>query len=611
MKRAFLSVMFFLVVSQAASGQDFVGKAKAALATRDTSVAIVNFQEAVKAGQRTAECNFYLGAIAMARHKTADAIGYLEASLKVTDDNVDALKLLGDAYLLNKNVSGALGQYARAEKLAKKNPAVLTAYGNALLAADSVDGAIKFLVLAKEYDPNNPSIYVGLGDAYYKQNVLVLGISNYQKAVELDPKNIGIRYTLAKIFEKNRQYNEAVKEYDGVIAVDSTYADAYLMKGRILVLAKQFNRAVPPLRKFVHLKPKSAEGTAFLAKALFGADDFAEAAKTAEKSLAIDSGNVDTWRIYAHSLVETKDYKYALVGYAALQRRKAFKTEDQSKYGTALFGLGREEEALSALLAAVAADSSNCDPYFNLGSIYMKKQEYEKAAAMFEKKITCDPRSLSAYLNASACYMQPSLKNYPRVRELLTHVLELKPDFLLGRLWLGRYFVQVDSLDAAKQQYDEVVKQGTANPEKYRKEMGEANSQIGQYYFVTKQYDRSIDSFRKAISLGTDNASLHLMWGQSLLQLLDPKGDKADNKKKVDEAVKQDRRAIELDAGSAPAHLWLAQSLVFSRVEGDNEGNTKLKEEACAEYRKVLKIDPRNEDAKKGMERIGCPGAGK
>jgi tetratricopeptide (TPR) repeat protein len=598
-----------LTCVQLGYAQDFIGKAKISLGTRDTTLAIKNFEEALKAGQKTAECNYYLGAIAFARNKTDDAISYLQASLKGNDENVEALKVLGDAYMLKKNTEEALTQYRKAERLAKKNPAVLTAYGEALLAADSTDAAIRMLVLAKEYDATDPAIFRGLGDAYLKQNVLPLAISQYQKAVELDPKNISTRFALARLFAKGRQYNDAVREYDGVITIDSTYADAYFAKGNILLLAKQYKNAIPPLRKCVMLRPKSAEGATLLAKALFGAHDYPEAAQAAERALALDSTNVDIWRISAYSLVEMKDFRTALGAFGALQRRKAFKPEDQTKYGAALFGLGKEDEALNSLLAAVQLDSANCDPYSSLGSIYMNKRDYEKAAAMFEKKIACEPGKLSAYLNGAACYMQ--LKAFPRVRQLLTHVLDVEPELLLGRFMLARYFTQVDSLSMAKEQYDEVLKVAATNPEKYKKEMGEAHGQTGQYYFIMRQYERAIESFKRTVPLGYDNPSLHLMWGQSLLQLLDPKGDQAENKKKIDEAVRQFRRTIELEPNSEQGHLWLAQGLVFSRVEGDNAGNQRLKDEACGEYRKVLKVNPRNEDAKKGIERIGCPGVGK
>ena len=207
--------------------------------------------------------------------------------------------------------------------------------------------------------------------------------------------------------------------------------------------------------------------------------------------------------------------------------------------------------------------------------------------------------------------MQPVLKNYTRTRELLTKALELRPDFLLGRIWLARYYSQVDSLDNAKQQYDEVLKEIGSNTEKYRKEAGEAYYLTGSYYFTMKQYDRAVDSFRKAFGVQYDNAGLQLIWGQAVLQTLDPKQDQGDNKRKIDEAIQHFRKATAMDPNSAAAHLWLGQGLVLARVEGDNEGNKKLADEACSEYRKVLRVDPGNADAKKAMERIGCPGASK
>jgi tetratricopeptide (TPR) repeat protein len=595
-----------LLTTQSVFGQDIYNKAKGALAARDTTAAIAGFQEAVKAGQKAGDANYYLGALMFARHRVDEALGYLQASITINDENVDALKLAGDALMMKKDVVGALGMYRRATKLAPKNPGVNTAFGLALLGADSVDAAIVQLTRAKEFTPENAALYDALGDAYLKQNVLVLAISNYQKAAELDAKNIGYHRKLAKVLSRNRQYTEAVKEYDTVIGIDSTFAEAQLEKGRIYFLAKQYKKGIGPLLTYTQLQPKSVEGAQLYAKALFGADESADAAKAAEKALTLDSSAVEIWRIQAHSLSDVKDYAGALRAFGGLTRRNALKAEDQGKYGAALFGIGKEDEAMSALLAAVAADSTNCDPYFNLGFLYMKKQDYDNAAAMFEKKLGCDPRSLSAYVNGAACHMQR--KNYSRARELLMKAIELKPDFLQGRLWLGRYYAQVDSLDLAKEQYDQVIKEGNGSQDRYKKEVGEAYQMTGSYYFIAQKYAASVESFRKAAAIGYENAGLHLSWGQALLQTLDPSGDEADNKRKKEEAIKHFRRCIELDPNNAQGHLWLGQSLVLSRVEGDNEGNKKLAEEACNEFRKALKLDPKNQDAKKSMERIGCAG---
>jgi tetratricopeptide (TPR) repeat protein len=610
MKRILLLILA-VGISCGAAGQESLVRARSALAGKDTASALASLLEALKQGAKPAEVNYLLGAIAYERGKMDDAISYLQTSVRADDENADALALLGLALTERKDLAGALGHLRRAEKFGKKNPRVLLALGRAMLAADSTDAAIQRLTLAKEYDPNNPQIYVLLGDAFLKQNVPPLAISNYQEAIKITPKDVTTRGKLAKVFEDQRNYTEAVRVYDDVLVLDSTNTTAMLAKGKILVRARLFPRALGPLKRYTEVFPMSVEGSQYYAKALSGAGYFIDAAKEGHRSLRLDSSNADIWRLVAEAQLETKDFAGALKAYNGLKRHKAFKNEDYAGYGNALVGVGREEEALSALLSAVVADSTNCDPYYNLGSLYMKKRDWGKAAAMFEKKIGCDPRSLGAYLNASACYLQPANKNFERARELLMKTLEIKPDFLYGRLWLGRYYSQVDSLDQARAQYEEVLKQIGSNTDRYKNEAGEAHYMLGSSYFTTKQYSRVTESMRKASQLGYDNAGLQLTWGQALLQLLDPEKGQEENKKLVEEAIGHFRKATAMDQGSAGAHLWLAQALVLARVEGDNEGNKKLKEEACGEYRKVLRLDPGNTDAKKGMERIGCPGAGK
>ncbi len=599
-------IVLLLVASQALNAQDIYNKAKASLAARDTAAAVTSFQDAVRAGQKLTESNYYLGAISFARRNSDDAVNYLTASVKADDDNVEAVKLLGDAYLEKKDSKNALAQYRAAAKLAPKDCALFVAYGQALVAADSNDAAIIQLTRAKECMPDNPSIYISLGDAYFKIGVKPLAITNYQKASELAPKKLDIQLKVARSLVANKDWNEAVKAYIVAEAIDSTFADPYLEHGRILVLAKLYRKAAPPLMRFVKLSPKHVEGSVLYAKALFGSDIFSEAASAALASLQMDSSNVDLWRIRAHSLVETKDFKGALEAFAALQRRNAIKQEDYIMMGRAYFGAGMDTEAMNSFQKAMATDSSNCDVFFPLGSLYMKKQDYKKASEMFEKKILCDSSSLSAHLNAALTYQQPGNLNLPRARELFLRVVDLRPDYLNGRLYLARYYMQVDSFDIAEAQYLEVVRLIGDQVEKNKAVYGEAYKLLGSLYMVKKQYPRAIDAFRKAQSVGAEDANMHLSWGLATLQTLDPKDPAEDNKKKNDDAVKHFRICIEKEPNNVQGLFWLGECLIRSRVPGDDELNKKLKDEACALWKKVLKLDPKNDDAKKGLDRIGC-----
>ncbi len=604
MKSAKLFLLLSCIVHVTVA-QDSFNKAKASLAARDTVRAIAAFQDALKAGQKPSESNYFLGVIAFNQSRYDDAIQFLSAAVKINDEYVDALIALGDAYSMKGDAANAVAQYKRAAKVAPKDCRVPASYGAALVELNQLDGpegAIVQLTKAKECDPNNAAVYVSLGDAYYKQGVIPLANANYEKALELSPKDLETQLKVARAYAKNRQYNEAIKAFESAVKIDSMNFDGYFEAGKILFRAKQYRRAAPFLYRAVNLKPKHVEAASLYAQTLAAAELWGEAVKAGATAVKLDSSSTENWRAYAYALTENREYKGALSAFATLERRKAMKPEDYSYFGRALYSAGEKQKALEILLKAVQADSTNCDPYFNLGSLYMEQRDYATAARMFEKKIECDPKSLTAYVNAGISYMQPP-KNLPRARALFLKAIELKPDFFSALLWLARYYAEVDSVVAMKQTYDDVIRLGSEDPVKNKSALNEAYIQLGSYYFGQKNYAAALDNFRKALTYG-ESGGLQLAVGQCLI--LTRGDDPDDNRKRTEEAITKFRRAIQLDPNNAQAHFWLGNSLLYLRIEGDTQKNRELNEEACSEFRKALRLDPKLDDAKKAMERIGC-----
>jgi len=606
------TVRWFLILALAATtatAQDNLAKGKLALSTRDTAAAIESFAAALKAGQRPAESSYYLGAIAYAQRRYDDAQRYLEESVKFDDENVDALSTLARVYVYKKNTTAALAAYHKTQKYAAKNASIATGYGMALLSVDSVDAAIVQLTRAKDLDGNNAEVYAALGQAYLKQNVPPMSVTNYQRAIELSPKQYLYRDSLASVYLRMKNYKDAVAQYDTIAMSDTTNVEPLLDIGRILskAVGQQKVLAVHPLERYLLKNPKSVEGLTLLTQIYFQLEYYDSAAAVGSRAIAVDPKNPELYREMGKSLIEKfqKDYKGAVAAYEKVKAMNAFKPEDHAGYGAALAGVGgHDDDAMAELLAAVKADSTNCDPYFPLGSLYMTKKDYTTAATWFEKKIACDPKSLSSYLNASLCYWQ--LKDWEKIRSLLDRALALKPDYLTTRLWLARYFVQTDSLENANEEYDIVIREGSANLDKYKKEVGEAYMMKASYEFTKQRYQASIDNLRKALGVGYENSALHLTWGQAVLQTLDPKESAEEGKAKKQDAVNHFRKSIALDQTNAVAHLWLAQGLILLRVPGEDQLNKQLQEEACSEYKKTLRLQPNNADAKKGMDLYGC-----
>ncbi len=196
MKILFGALLVF-VASTTGTAQDIYNRARSSLSAGDTAKAVSGFQEALRAGQKVGDSNYYLGIIALARGKTDEAVGFLSKAADLEDDNVSILRAAGDAHLAKGDVQAALPMYRKAAKLAPADPDIAAAYGTALLEADSIDAAIVRISSASVLNPESSSLHVALGDAYMKQNVTALAITNYQKGVELDPKEVKARMKLA------------------------------------------------------------------------------------------------------------------------------------------------------------------------------------------------------------------------------------------------------------------------------------------------------------------------------------------------------------------------------------------------------------------------------
>lgn len=594
--------LFLLVFAQGSAAQDIYNRARTALSAGDTARAVSTFQEALRSGQRVGESNYYLGVISLAQGKSSEAVDFLKKAVDIDDDNVDFLKAAGDAYLAKGDVQGALPHLRKAAKEAPSDPEVAAAYGTALLEADSIDAAIVRISSASVLNPENPALLTALGDAYMKQNVVALGITNYKKAADLDPDNLRIQMKLAAAYEKDRKWSEAVNVYRGIQRQDSTRAEPYLLEGTIWYKAGRYRDAVPPLKTYVSLNPHSGKALSFLALSMTEVKD-PEAPAYARQALDLDSTSADLWRAYFYSLVNAKDFDGAEKALKGLQTHGSLASNDYIQLGSLYFGLHREDEALNWYLKAIEIDSTNCDPYFNIGSLYMRRQDFAAAAAMFEKKIACEPRSLAAVLNAGICYL--TVKDYSSARAKLIAAVDLKPDYDVSRLWLARYYSQVDSLDEAVRQYDQVLEQVAGNPDK-KKVAGEAHFLKGFAYFVKLRFAPAIESFQKALANGYETDNLHLMLGQSKLQTLDPQGSAEANQVKTSEAVKAFRRCIAMNPNNADGHFGLGDALIRSRVVGEDQKNAELKSEACSEFQKALKINPNLEAARKSVELYGC-----
>jgi tetratricopeptide (TPR) repeat protein len=166
---------------------------------------------------------------------------------------------------------------------------------------------------------------------------------------------------------------------------------------------------------------------------------------------------------------------------------------------------------------------------------------YAQTIDIFERRISLDPGNDEAYYYVGLC--QRELGRYPEAIAAMRQSANLADGKVDRHFWLGLFYVQADSIDQAQQEFRRVVELDTGNSNN----KAIALRQLGYYRLLRKEYVEAIEFLERSASINPN------------------------------------------DAGTL---LWLAQAY-------QNSGN---RGRAVEYYRRVLKVDPGNADARNGLK---------
>ena len=480
-----------------------------------------------------------------------------QKAIAIDEKNVKAYILVATIDEGQKDLKSALGTLNSGLVEKKNDWELLATKGLMLLRADSVDRSIVELTKAKEANPTAATIYNGLGDAYNKQGVPLFAITQYEKSAELDSMRADVYNKLGKLYYKDRRYNDAAKAYARVVILDPANKAVLLDLAKMYMVTKpkQYENAAKYLKLFIDRFPKSDEAWGMYSEALFYLRQYPEALDAAQHVLKMDPKSGKAWRYQATAQFELKKYKESIESFKKLQQVDTLKVDDLLRLGDANLELKQNPAALEAYESALTLDPNQKEVFSKAGALYMGESKYDKAAAMYQRRFMMDSsaRALGAYVNYGNCKM--ALKEYDSARIAYRTFISKRADY--PSAWLGLaqalMLLSPDSLQRARVAYEEWLKLiPPAEEAKYKKSLAEAYKNIGVAFFADKKPELAIAPLKKSLQYNDADDDTHF-------------------------------------------RLGVAYSL------------TDNKEETIKEYQKAFKLNPKNKDAKKGLEYLGIP----
>lgn len=523
-----------------------------------------------------------------------NAAPYVLAAVNEEPKNLDVLLLAGDVYNELEKKDSALIFYQRAEKVSDRPPVVrkvalaLSAVGRHKEAVDKMNEAIddddddvyNYLTLGQVYinadslqkadiairraqslNSEIADTYVALGDLYYAQKVYELAKMNYDEALKRNSELLEPRIKLARTNYRlansgvddataNEYFSASLKAWDEVTQIDTNNATAFFEKGKILFLARQYMDAARSLYRYVTLRPEGQLGRWYLAQSFYEVRAY-DSAEVQLRQVTIDSVQDKKTSMLARAYVETKDFARAAQMYEKMKTQGKLSPEDMERYGYAAILSGDTVTAISNFKQSIDANPTNCILIFRVANLLRQRQEYNEAIDMFRKRLV----NCNDSLNSTVYYL------------------------------IGVSFYSAGNVDSAIVALQQSIQADTMSLQPY--------IQLARAYFESKNSQAAHEALSRVIEIG--------------------KRDLEKNKREVDQAYavragnyldEKDYTALKKTAtewvtavpDSEFGHLYKAIG-----HQGSNE-----KDDACREYKQVLKINPGNKPAKQNMDALGC-----
>jgi tetratricopeptide (TPR) repeat protein len=265
---------------------------------------------------------------------------------------------------------------------------------------------------------------------------------NFTKAAALDPASAPAFFNLGLARLQQGQVAESLVALNRAVALSPRLRGANLFLGIARYRANDYPGAAEALKREVRLDPKNAQALMWLGVVQLGEGDANAASASLDEAAKISPSDVDILyhRGRAHMLVSKESYE------------QMYKADPQSwRVHQALaqsFGeADRMEDAVVECQTALRLRPNEPGLHEELGDIYWKQNQLEKAESSFQDELKIDAESLSSTYKLGIVSLERSKPE--ATVSLLSDLLRRSPGYPGAQYQLGRAQAQLGQVDAA------------------------------------------------------------------------------------------------------------------------------------------------------------------
>jgi tetratricopeptide (TPR) repeat protein len=357
---------------------------------------------------------------------------------------------------------------------------MVTAYGRSDLATKATEE----YRLAIEADPSSEFLTSALAELYVKTGRIADAVKEAQDIIKRDPKNLEAHKLLGRIYLRSlgdmpggsgsdNILKLAIDQYETIVKLDPDSVDDHLLLGRLYRLNNDLQKGEAELKTAIKLDPNSEEAVTTLAM------------------LYTDEGDtVHALKVLSSIPDSARSAKlYAALG-AAYEQRKDYKS------------------AIDAFRHAIVLDRDNLDAIRGLAENLLNDGQLDAALEQYKVIADSNPEDAQTYVRIAEIYRRQA--KYDQALENLKKAETLVPDTMDVPYSMASVYQAQGRYDDAIKLLQDLVKR-TEKSEAGASQADRNNraifiERLGMVYREQENYTAAIDTFRKMLPLGDENA---------------------------------------------------------------------------------------------------------
>jgi tetratricopeptide (TPR) repeat protein len=429
----------------------------------DAQTVLEELQKMARMAPELAPANVLLAEAYQMLGRLDEAASVIEGQIKRSPQDASYPAMLGLILRQQNKLDEARKAFEKAVALAPTNSAVIEQLVDLDITNKAYGEAHRRVEQFQQKQPTSGAGSYLEGKVYVAEGKFDLAQAALFKAIELDPNETRAYDLLVPVYSRSNKLPEAVTRLNAILAKRPNDVRALLLNGLIYDRLKDTGKAREAYEKVLTLAPNSVPALNNLAY-IYGEklNDLKRASELAQKARSLapsDPSVLDTlgWIYYRQG-----DYQQAANLLAQSASKNPDGSEIQYHFGMASYMMGRSEAARIALEKAVASPedfegkdearqrlvmldnqkSQNIpaeqleallkekpnDPIalLRLGEAYERQGSVAKAAEVFERAFTANPRLADVAMKLAQLNVGP-LKNPEKALQFAKKARELSP----------------------------------------------------------------------------------------------------------------------------------------------------------------------------------------